>query len=217
MARTTSPRCPRTTRLFKVIRTTAHYAVHGQTAPELILRRADASHRSPTGLSSTWKGYAPGHTKTDVGTAKDLPARRRDRGAEPASSTMWLRLAEDQALQLGDLPKDWAERLDAFLRTSTGAGTPQVREPCRTRTAVAHAERTITGASRRSVRRHGDEGEGIRRAMCWQRLRLTRRRNWAEWRRAAHEEEGDGGDGVNVGWAICFESRRERSRPGLPH
>ena len=129
------PSLPETTRFFKVIQNKLHYAVHGQTASELILRRADAS-QPHMGLS-TWKGAQV--TKADVGTAKNY---LRDAEIEELNRivTMWLDFAEDQALRRKEIfLKDWAERLDAFLsfnerQVLTGAGTVSHKD------AVAHAE-----------------------------------------------------------------------------
>ena len=129
------PSLPETTRFFKVIQNKLHYAVHGQTASELILRRADAS-QPHMGLS-TWKGAQV--TKADVGTAKNY---LREAEIEELNRivTMWLDFAEDQALRRREIfLKDWAERLDAFLsfnerQVLTGAGTVSHKD------AVAHAE-----------------------------------------------------------------------------
>jgi hypothetical protein len=129
------PSLPETTRFFKVIQNKLHYAVHGQTAPELILRRADAS-QPHMGLS-TWKGAQV--TKADVSTAKNY-LRDAEIGELNRIVTMWLDFAEDQALRRKEIfLKDWAERLDAFLNFNqrqvlTGAGTVSHKD------AVAHAE-----------------------------------------------------------------------------
>lgn len=129
------PSLPETTRFFKVIQNKLHYAVHGQTASELILRRADAS-QPHMGLS-TWKGAQV--TKADVGTAKNY-LRDAEIGELNRIVTMWLDFAEDQALRRKEIfLKDWAERLDAFLsfnerQVLTGAGTVSHKD------AVAHAE-----------------------------------------------------------------------------
>lgn len=129
------PSLPETTRFFKVIQNKLHYAVHGQTASELILRRADAS-QPHMGLS-TWKGAQV--TKADVGTAKNY-LRDAEIGELNRIVTMWLDFAEDQALRRKEIfLKDWAERLDAFLNFNerqvlTGAGTVSHKD------AVAHAE-----------------------------------------------------------------------------
>ena len=111
------------------------HLVHGQTASELILRRADAS-QPHMGLS-TWKGAQV--TKADVGTAKNY-LREAEIGELNRIVTMWLDFAEDQALRRKEIfLKDWAERLDAFLNFNErevliGAGTVSHKD------AVAHAE-----------------------------------------------------------------------------
>lgn len=43
MAADYAPSLPETTRFFKVIQNQLHFAVHGQTASELIVRRTDAA------------------------------------------------------------------------------------------------------------------------------------------------------------------------------
>jgi hypothetical protein len=118
------PSLPETTHLLPVIQNKLHFAVHGQTAPELILRRADATP------SPTW---AHQHlerrrcTKADVGVAKNY-LNEREITELNRIVTMWLDFAEDQATRRKEIfLKDWAERLDAFLsfnerQVLTGAG-----------------------------------------------------------------------------------------------
>lgn len=129
------PSLPETTRFFKVIQNKLHYAVHGQTASELIMRRADAA-QPHMGLS-TWKGAHI--AKADVGTAKNY-LREAEITELNRIVSMWLDFAEDQALRRKEVfLKDWAERLDAFLSFNDrevleGAGTVSHKE------AVAHAQ-----------------------------------------------------------------------------
>lgn len=130
-----APSLPETTRFFKVIQNKLHFAVHGQTASELIVHRADAN-QPHMGLS-TWKGAHV--TKADVGTAKNY-LRETEVGELNRIVTMWLDFAEDQASRRKEVfLKDWAERLDAFLafnerQVLAGAGKVSHKQ------AVAHAE-----------------------------------------------------------------------------
>lgn len=129
------PSLPETTRFFKIIQNKLHFAVHGQTASELILRRADAG-QAHMGLTS-WKGSQV--TKADVGTAKNY-LREGEISELNRIVTMWLDFAEDQALRRKEVfLKDWAERLDAFLsfnerQVLDGSGTVSHKQ------AVAHAQ-----------------------------------------------------------------------------
>ncbi|WP_422012716.1 virulence RhuM family protein [Roseateles sp.] len=135
MAADYAPSMPETTRFFKVIQNKLHFAVHGQTASELIVRRADAA-QPHMGLT-TWKGAQV--TKADVGTAKNY-LRDGEIGEMNRIVTMWLDFAEDQSLRRKEVfLKDWAERLDAFLsfnerQVLAGAGSVSHKQ------AEAHAE-----------------------------------------------------------------------------
>ena len=105
------PSLKSTTQFFQTIQNKLHYSVHGKTAPELILQRAD-SEQPNMGLTS-WKGRRV--TKTDVGTAKNY--LNSDEISElNRIVTMWLDYAEDQALRRKQVfLKDWEEKLDGFL------------------------------------------------------------------------------------------------------
>ena len=103
-----------TQEFFDKVRNKLHYAIHGQTAPELIKDRADSSKKN-MGLTS-WEG-GPGTKilKTDVTVAKnyltqeELEALGRIVGA-------YLDLAEDMATRKIPMTMEaWASRLDGFL------------------------------------------------------------------------------------------------------
>lgn len=148
-----SPLLPETTRFFTVIQNKLHFAVHGQTAAELISCRADAS-QPDMGLSS-WKGA--GVTKTDVRTAKNY-LREGEVSELNRIVVMWLDFAEDQALRRKEVfLKDWGDRLDSFLAFNEravllGAGKVSHKQ------AVAHAEGEYEKFSEQ--RRMAREGEG---------------------------------------------------------
>lgn len=124
-----------TTTFFRIIQNKLHFAVSGQTAAEIIRRRAD--HTQPNmGLTSTRKGQVQ---KADVGVAKNYLDEREVTELNRIV-TMWLDFAEDQAARRKEVfLKDWAERLDAFLsfnerQVLVGAGKVSHKQ------AVAHAQ-----------------------------------------------------------------------------
>lgn len=135
MAADYAPTLPETTTFFRIIQNKLHFAVSGQTAAEIIRRRAD--HTQPNmGLTSTRKGQVQ---KADVGVAKNYLDEREVTELNRIV-TMWLDFAEDQATRRKEVfLKDWAERLDAFLsfnerQVLVGAGKVSHQQ------AVAHAQ-----------------------------------------------------------------------------
>lgn len=135
MAADYAPTLPETTGFYRVIQNKLHFAVSGQTAAEIIRRRAD--HTQPNmGLTSTRKGQVQ---KADVGVAKNY-LNEREVTELNRIVTMWLDFAEDQATRRKEVfLKDWAERLDAFLKFNerqvlVGAGKVSHKQ------AVAHAQ-----------------------------------------------------------------------------
>ena len=130
-----APTLPETTTFFRIIQNKLHYAVSGQTAAEIIHRRAD--HTQPNmGLTTTRKGQVQ---KADVGVAKNY-LNEQEISELNRIVTMWLDFAEDQATRRKEVfLKDWAEKLDAFLsfndrQVLVGAGKVSHKQ------AVAHAQ-----------------------------------------------------------------------------
>lgn len=130
-----APSLPDTTAFFRTIQNKLHFAVSGQTAAEIIRNRAD--HTQPQmGLTSTRKGQVQ---KADVSVAKNYLAEAEITELNRIVS-MWLDYAEDQATRRKEVfLKDWAEKLDAFLRFNerevlAGAGKVSHKQ------AVAHAQ-----------------------------------------------------------------------------
>lgn len=130
-----APTLPETTAFFRIIQNKLHYAVSGQTAAEIIRRRAD--HTQPNmGLTTTRKGHVQ---KADVGVAKNY-LNEQEITELNRIVTMWLDFAEDQATRRKEVfLKDWAEKLDAFLsfndrQVLVGAGKVSHKQ------AVAHAQ-----------------------------------------------------------------------------
>jgi hypothetical protein len=89
-----------------------HWAVHGQTAAEVIHTRADAA-QPHMGLTS-WKGAKP--RKPDVAIAKNYLTEEELKKLS-LIVTQYLDFAELQALERRPMTmRDWIAKLDAFLR-----------------------------------------------------------------------------------------------------
>ena len=104
-----------TTRLFfQRIQNKMHYAVHGRTAAELIMERADAG-KEHMGLT-TWENAPDGKiVKTDVSIAKNYlkQLELEDMGR---IVTAVLEFAESRARRhIPMTMEDWAKRIDAYL------------------------------------------------------------------------------------------------------
>lgn len=104
-----------TTRLFfKKVQNKMHYAVHGHTAAELIIDRANAE-KEHMGLT-TWENAPNGKiVKPDVSIAKNYlkQSELEDMGRIVNS---FLDLAEDMAKRhIPMTMEDWAKRIDKFL------------------------------------------------------------------------------------------------------
>jgi hypothetical protein len=154
-----APTLPETTAFFRIIQNKLHYAVSGQTAAEIIRRRAD--HTQPNmGLTTTRKGQVQ---KADVGVAKNY-LNKQEISELNRIVTMWLDFAEDQATRRKEVfLKDWAEKLDAFLsfnerQVLAGAGKVSHKQ------AVAHAQSEYEQFA--AQRRAALEAEGEAYAVC---------------------------------------------------
>ena len=92
-----------------------HFAIHGRTAAELIVARAD-SRKEKMGLT-TWKNAPHGKIiKPDVSVAKNYLAEKELKSLD-RFVTMYLDYAESQAER--NIPmtmEDWAKKLNAFLK-----------------------------------------------------------------------------------------------------
>ena len=100
---------------FAAVQNKLHFAIHGHTAAELIISRAD-SRKENMGLTS-WKNAPLGKiVKTDTSIAKNYLAEKELKNLN-LFVTMYLDYAESQAER--NIPmtmQDWAERLNAFLK-----------------------------------------------------------------------------------------------------
>jgi len=103
-----------TKEFFAKVQNKLHYGIHGQTAPELIVNRADAK-KEHMGLSS-WKNAPDGKiVKTDVTIAKNYLTKEELESLSRIVSA-YLDLAEERTKR--NIPmsmEDWAKRLDIFL------------------------------------------------------------------------------------------------------
>lgn len=108
------PSAKATKRFFAAVQNKLHYAVHGQTAAEVIVDRADAE-KEHMGLTS-WDGSPNGKIhKSDVTVAKNyLSQTELDQMARIVSA--YLDMAEMQASRhIPMTMEDWEKRLDGFL------------------------------------------------------------------------------------------------------
>lgn len=105
---------PTTRAFFAKVQNKLHFAIHGNTAAELIVQRADAS-KPHMGLTS-WENSPQGKVlKTDVTVAKNYltPGELESLGR---IVNAYLELAEDRARRKIPMTmEDWAKRLDKFL------------------------------------------------------------------------------------------------------
>ncbi len=100
---------------FATVQNKLHWAIHGRTAAEIVVERADAS-RPYMGLT-TWKNAPHGPIRRpDVTVAKNYLTESEIRELNRVV-TMYLDFAEDQAHRRRPMHMaDWVERLDAFLQ-----------------------------------------------------------------------------------------------------
>lgn len=96
---------------FTTVQNKLHFAIHGHTASELIVERADAT-KPNMGLTN-WKGDKV--RKNDVTVAKNY-LTQEELSDLNRIVTMYLDYAESQAKKKKPMHmKDWAQKLDAFL------------------------------------------------------------------------------------------------------
>jgi len=105
---------PQTRQFFAKVQNKLHYAVHGHTAAELIVARANAE-KNNMGLTS-WERAPHGKiVKTDVSVAKNY-LNREELESLGRIVNAYLDLAEDRAKRRIPMTmEDWAKRLDIFL------------------------------------------------------------------------------------------------------
>lgn len=105
---------PTTRSFFKKVQNKMHYAVHGHTAAELIVSRANADNEN-MGLT-TWENAPNGKiVKLDVSIAKNY-LRENELDAMGRIVNAFLDIAEDMAKRhIPMTMEDWAKRIDKFL------------------------------------------------------------------------------------------------------
>jgi len=107
---------PTTKLFFKSVQNKMHYAVHGHTAAELIVDRAN-SEKEHMGLTS-WENSPGGKiVKTDVAIAKNYLTEEELESLGRIVSA-FLDLAEDRARRhIPMTMEDWAKQIDRFLES----------------------------------------------------------------------------------------------------
>ncbi len=100
---------------FATVQNKLHYSIHGNTAPELIIKRAD-SQKPYMGLTN-WKHSPTGKIlPSDVSVAKNYLSKEELEALNRIAS-MYLDYAEDQAKRKIPMTMaDWSKKLDAFLQ-----------------------------------------------------------------------------------------------------
>lgn len=106
---------PITKEFFKTVQNKMHYAVHGNTAAEVIINRAN--HKKDHMGLTNWKKSPNGKiTVSDVVIAKNYLTEKELKSLERIV-TMYLDYAEDQAERhIPMTMEDWKEKLDVFLK-----------------------------------------------------------------------------------------------------
>lgn len=127
-----------TKRFFATVQNKLHWAIHGQTAAEVIYSRADAD-KDHMGLT-TWKDAPRGKIqKFDVVVAKNYLTQSEMAQLQRLVSA-YLDLAEDMALrQIPMTMQDWEARLNRFIE-ATDREVLQDAGRVTAEIATAHAE-----------------------------------------------------------------------------
>jgi hypothetical protein len=109
------PKSQATLLFFKTVQNKLHFAIHGHTAAEIIMDRADAA-RPHMGLT-TWDKAPRGKIrKSDVSVAKNYLSDEELHSLERIVSA-YLEFAEFQAQRHVPMSQeDWSKRLDLFLQ-----------------------------------------------------------------------------------------------------
>ena len=106
---------PVTKDFFKTVQNKMHYAVHGNTAAEIIVNRAN--HKKEHMGLTNWKNSPNGKViASDVVVAKNYLTKEELKSLERIV-TMYLDYAEDQAERhIPMTMEDWKRKLDVFLQ-----------------------------------------------------------------------------------------------------
>ena len=100
---------------FKIVQNKLHFAIHGSTAAEVVMQRADST-KEYMGLT-TWENAPNGKiAKSDVSIAKNYLTEKELKSLD-RFVTMYLDYAETQAERgIPMTMEDWSKRLNAFLQ-----------------------------------------------------------------------------------------------------
>jgi hypothetical protein len=111
------PKSQETIQFFKTVQNKLHFAIHGHTAAEIIVERANAEKKN-MGLT-TWENAPKGKIrKSDVTIAKNYLAEQEMQSLERIV-TAYLEFAEFQATRKTPMSQqDWKNRLDLFLQAA---------------------------------------------------------------------------------------------------
>lgn len=106
---------PITKTFFATVQNKMHFAIHGQTALEIIMQRAD--NKKPYMGLTTWKKAPKGKIqKSDVAIGKNY-LNKDEIESLYRIVNMYLDYAEDQAKRKIPMTmEDWVKKLDAFLK-----------------------------------------------------------------------------------------------------
>lgn len=105
---------PTTRDFFKKVQNKMHYAVHGHTAAELIVERADAD-KEHMGLTTWTKAPNGKIIRSDVSVAKNY-LKQNELQALGRLVNAYLDIAKDMAERhIPMTMEDWAKRIDKFL------------------------------------------------------------------------------------------------------
>lgn len=108
------PKAAASVTFFQTVQNKMHWAIHGQTAAEVIHRRADAT--KPNMGMTAWAGSTP--RKSDAGIAKNYLTEKEVKALNLIVSA-YLDFAELQAMNRRPMTmSDWIRKLDDFLRLS---------------------------------------------------------------------------------------------------
>ena len=109
-----NPDAPTTRIFFKKVQNKMHYAVHGHTAAELIVERANAE-KEHMGLTTWAKSPRGKILKSDVSIAKNY-LKENELESMGRIVSAFLDLAEDRAKRhIPMTMEDWAKRIDIIL------------------------------------------------------------------------------------------------------
>jgi hypothetical protein len=127
-----------TQRFFATVQNKLHWAIHGNTAAELVINRAN--HQSENMGLTTWKDAPKGKIqKFDVSVAKNYLTEKEIQQLQRLVSA-YLDLAEDMATrQIPMTMEDWENRLNRFIE-ATDREVLQDAGKVTSEIAKAHAE-----------------------------------------------------------------------------